>query len=485
LPEAPTYAAIDLGATSGRVVTGRLRDGRVTLAEAHRFPNRPVSLPDGLHWDLLALFGEALEGLRRAGRVDGLGVDTWGVDYGLLDGAGRLLGLPYHYRDGRTAGMVERAHERVGQAELYATTGIQTLPINTVYQLLADVGTPALAGAERLALVPDLLAYWLCGEQANEITNASTTGLLAARSGAWAGSLIKRLELPLRVFGQLVDAGTALGPLRGRHQLGAATVYAVASHDTASAFAAAPVRDEHAAILSSGTWSLLGLELPEPVLGEAAREANLTNERGVDGTTRLLKNVMGMWLLEECRRAWGDVAYDELHRLADAVDGEVALFDPDDEGFLSPGDMPARIATACERSGQRAPRDRGATVRSILLSLACKYRWVLERLESVSGRDVQRIHVVGGGARNPLLCRLTADICGRTVLAGPAEATALGNVLVQARAAGELGSLDELRSVAAASVDPIVDEPGADRDGPESTYKRFLDVTRLSAPTTV
>ena len=483
MPEAPTYAAIDLGATSGRVVTGRLRDGRVSLAEAHRFRNRPVRLPDGLHWNLLALFTEALDGLRRAGTIDGVGVDTWGVDYGLLDGDGHLLGLPYHYRDARTAGMVERAHERVPQAELYATTGIQTLPINTAFQLLAEQRR-ALDGAQRLVLVPDLLAYWLCGEQANESTNASTTGLLDARSGDWARTLIERLGLPARLFGPLVDAGTPLAPLLAHHELGSATVHAVASHDTASAFAAAPVRDEHAAILSSGTWSLVGLELPAPVLGDAAREANLTNERGVDGTTRLLKNVMGMWLLEECRRTWGDVAYEDLHRLAGDVHADVALFDPDDEGFLSPGDMPARIEAACERSGQPAPRERGAIVRSILLSLACKYRWVLERLEAVSGREVRRIHVIGGGARNVLLCRLTADICAREVLAGPVEATALGNVLVQARAAGELGSLTELRAVAAASVDPIAYEPSAERDAAESTYRRFLDVTRLSAPAT-
>ncbi len=479
-----SYAAVDLGATSGRVVTGRLDGARMVLEEVHRFPNRPVHLPDGLRWNLLHLFTEALEGLRRAGRVDGVGVCTWGVDYALLDGRGRVLGLPYHYRDERTNGMVERAFGRVPQADLYATTGIQTLPINTVFQLLADEGSAALAEAQRIALVPDLLAYWLSGELANEATNASTTGLLDARSGRWAAELIDALGLPSRIFGALAEPGTALGPLLAHHELGEATVYAIASHDTASAFAAAPLADEHAAILSSGTWSLLGLELPEPVLTDAARAANLTNERGVEGTTRLLKNVMGMWLLEECRRAWGDVAYDELLRSAETAGDDVPLFDPDDEGFLAPGDMPGRIASACERSGQHAPDGHGETVRSIFVSLACKYRWVLERLEAVTGRDVRRIHVIGGGARNPLLCRLTADVCGREVLTGPIEATALGNVLVQARAAGELGSLAELREVAAASVEPIAGEPGPDRDAAESTYRRFLDVTGLGAPTT-
>ena len=234
--------------------------------------------------------------------------------------------------------------------------------------------------------------------------------------------------------------------------------------------------DEHAAILSSGTWSLLGVELPEPVLTDAAREANLTNERGIEGTTRLLKNVMGLWLLEESRRAWDDASYDELHRLAEEAEPDVPLFDPDADEFLRPGDMPARIAAACERSGQSAPDGVGATVRSILVSLACKYRWTLERLEAVSGREIQRIHVIGGGSRNALLCRLTADLCGREVLAGPVEATALGNVLVQARGAGELGSLAELRAAAAASAEPAVHEPSG--DGGE-TYQRFLAVSGL------
>jgi rhamnulokinase len=483
LPE--TYAAIDLGATSGRVVTGRLEGERMTLEEVHRFHNRPVRLPDGLRWNLLHLFTEALEGLRRAGPLAGVGVDTWAVDYALLDAEGRVLGLPFHYRDERTAGMDERAFGRVPQVELYAATGIQTLPINTVFQLLADEGSAALAAAERLALVPDLLAFWLCGELANESTNASSTGLLDARSGEWAGGIIERLGLPRGIFGALIEPGTALGPLLAHHELGAVTTYAVASHDTASAFAAAPVRDEHAAILSSGTWSLLGLELPEPVLSDAAREANLTNERGVDGTTRLLKNVMGMWLLEECRRTWPqELSYGDLQRMAESVEGDVPLFDPDDASFLAPGDMPARIAAVCERTEQPAPPGVAETARSIMVSLACKYRWVIERLEAVSGRDVHCIHLIGGGARNTLLSQLTADICARQVLVGPVEATALGNVLVQARAAGELGSLADIRAVAGASVEPTVDEPGPDREAAEETYRRFLDVTGLHARAT-
>jgi rhamnulokinase len=468
-----SYAAVDLGATSGRVVRGSLDGGRVELEEVHRFDNRPVRLPDGLRWNLLHLFTETLAGLRRAGELTGVGVDTWGVDYALLDGENRVLGLPFHYRDDRTDGMIERAFERVPAERLYAAAGIQTMPINTVFQLLADEGSAALEAAQRIALTPDLLALWLCGELANERTNASTTGLLDARSGEWATGVIRELGLPERLFGPLAEPGTELGPLLAHHDLGDTPVYAVASHDTASAFAAVPV-DEHAAVLSSGTWSLLGLELPEPVLSDAARDATLTNERGIDGTTRLLKNVMGLWLLEESRRYWDDTSYDELHELAKEAESDVPLFDPDADEFLRPGDMPARIAAACERGGQPAPDGVGATVRSILVSLACKYRWTLERLEAVSGREVRRIHVIGGGARNDLLCRLTADLCGREVLAGPVEATALGNVLVQARGAGELASLGELREAAAAA-EPKIHEPSGDGE----TYERFLAVTGL------
>jgi rhamnulokinase len=321
---------------------------------------------------------------------------------------------------------------------------------------------------------------WLCGVLANERTNASTTGLMDARSGEWSMDLLERLGIPGRPFGELVEPGTELGPLLAHHELGDATVYTVASHDTASAYVAAPLRDENAAILSSGTWSLLGLELPEPVLSDAARDANLTNERGVDGTIRLLKNVMGLWLEQECARLWG-LSFPELQRMAGEAPADVPLFDPDDDGFLAPGDMPELIAAACRRTGQREPAGRGEVMRSIVVSLACKYRLVLERLEAVTGREVSCLHVIGGGAQNALLCRLTADITGRDVLAGPIEATALGNILVQMMAAGEIGSLPEAREVAAASTEPILDQPSADRDSADATYRRFLEVTGLGA----
>src|SRR3954447_14824561 len=428
------YAAIDLGASSGRVVVGRFDGERIFLEELHRFANRPVRLPDGLRWNLLHLFTAALSALRGPA-FDGVGVDTWGVDYALLDARHRVLGLPFHYRDERTDG--------VRRVAGYEITGIQHMPINTVYQLLVD---DRVGEADAIALVPDLLAYWLSGELANERTNASTTGLLDARTGEWAYELIERLGLPARPFGALAEPGVLLGPALAHHEIDA-PVYTVASHDTASAYVAAPLRDEHCAVLSSGTWSLLGLELDAPVFADDA----LTNERGVDGTIRLLKNVMGLWLEQECARVWG-VDFPTLHAEAAAATDFVE-FDVDDERFLRGGDMPALIAAVT------GPLSRGELVRSIYVSLARRYGAVLERLEAVSGREIRTINVIGGGARNELLCQLTADVTGRDVLAGPVEATALGNVLVQARAAGELGSLSDMRAGSAASFEPVHYEP--------------------------
>jgi rhamnulokinase len=477
-----TFAAIDLGAESGRVVVGRLDGERASLDVVHRFPNNPVRLPDGVRWNLLALFSEALEGLRRATaetRLNGVGVDAWGVDYALLDVRRRVLGLPFHYRDRRTDGMVARAHARVPREELYAVTGIQTMPINTIFQLLADEGSPALEAAERLALVPDLFGLWLSGEFANEATIASTTGLIDARSGTWARSLIERLGLPAAPFAaDPLEAGATLGELLPHHGVGGLPVHAVAGHDTASAFAATPVRTREAAILSSGTWSLLGLEIDAPVLTPDAAAFNLTNERGVDGTIRLLRNVMGLWLVQECRRSLG-IQYDELQRRAEEASDDVPLFDPDRDALLAPDDMPAEIARACAAGGQSPPATPGELIRSVLTSLACKYRLVLERLTRVTGRRVEVVHMIGGGVRNELLCRLTADVLGRPVLAGPVEATALGNVLMQARATGDLGSLADLRAVAAASADPTVFEPTGRRAEPDALYGRFLEVTGL------
>ncbi len=489
-------AAVDLGAESGRVVLGRFDGDTVSLDVCHRFANRPLWLPDGLHWNLPGLFAQTLHGLGAAadgGPLDGIGIDAWGCDYALLDADRRLLGLPFSYRDQRTSVQnMERAHGRVGRDELYARTGIQTIPINTVYQLASEAGSAAVGAAEHVALVPDLLGLWLTGTLANELTIASTTGLLEAHGRRWAADLVERLGLPAAPFaGEVVDPGYELGAVLEGHagEAGAAVstpVRAVGGHDTASAFAAAPVTGTHGAVLSSGTWSLLGVELPEPELGPDAAAFNLTNERGVCDTVRLLRNVMGLWLVQECRRVWrakgSDRDYDELQRLAAQAPADVAVFDPDDESLLHGGDMPARIAALCTGSGQAAPADDGELLRCILLSLACKYRLVCEQLEHVCERGIDTVHVVGGGARNELLCQLTADVCGREVVTGPVEATALGNVLVQALALGELDGLDDVRRVVARSVKPRRFEPNASSPGTgNETYQRFLEATGLSA----
>jgi rhamnulokinase len=387
---------------------------------------------------------------------------------------------------------MSRAHARVSREELYRRTGIQTMPINTIYQLVAEDRSGAAVAGEAIALVPDLFNLWLTGELANEATIASTTGLLEATSRRWALDLIARLGIPERPFGgEVRDPGQQLGPVLGRHGSVAGTaVHLVASHDTASAFVGAPLSGPGAAVLSSGTWSLLGVETREPMLGADAAAFNLTNERGVEGTTRLLRNVMGLWLLQECRRAWsaagGALDYDELHRLAGAAPAAVPLFDPDHPSLLRGGDMPARIAAVCAAAGQPEPAGPAELVRSILVSLACKYRLVLEQLRLVTGRRLESVHVVGSGVRNTLLCQLTADVLGLPVLAGPEEATALGNVLTQARSCGELGSLGEMRELVGRSVRVERFEPDAGRPANE-TYERFLSVTGLEAarPATV
>lgn len=487
-------AAVDLGAESGRVVLGELRGSGIVLRVAHRFENRPVRLPDGLHWNLAGLFEHVLTGLAAAagdGRLDGVGVDAWGVDYGLLDARGRLLGLPYHYRDERTSpAMVATVHQLVGREELYRRTGIQTLAINTIFQLFAERDGAALAAADRLLFIADLIAMWLSGVPACEATGASTSGLLDATSGRWAHDIIARLGLPDRPFAvEPVQPGATLGPLLDIHsQAGharGAPVRAVASHDTACAFLAAPISGPGAAILSSGTWSLLGVELAEPRLGADAAAFNLTNERGVEGTIRLLRNVMGLWLVQEARRALAErsgqaVGYEQLARAAAAHESPVALFDPDDELLLRGGDLPAKIEALCRGSGQPPPSTPGALVRSILASLACKYRLVAEQLELVTGRAIETVHVVGGGCHNQLLCQLTADLLGVPVLAGPEEATALGNALLQARALGDVASLAQMRELSRRSTVPVRYEP-ADPYA-EKTYERFLALTGLGSP---
>ena len=454
-------AAVDLGASSGRVMVGRVGPRDLELTEVHRFSNDPVRLPDGLHWDVLRLYREVLIGLREAARAApglvSIGLDSWAIDYGLLDAAGTLLGDPYHYRDERTAAAVAAVHAIVPPATLYERTGLQFLPFNTIYQLAADRGSARLAAATSILLVPDLVGYWLTGVRLAEVTNASTTGLLDVHRRGWAGDLIEALAIPPSIFPDLGSPGDVVGPLRREVQaetgVAAETlVTLVGSHDTASAIVGIPADDPSFAYIACGTWSLVGLELLEPVLSEESRAANFTNEGGVDDRVRYLRNVMGLWLLQESLRTWElEGTPEPLAGLLIAA-GELPsggpTIDPDDPAFLPPGDMPARLGAACARRGLRPPSSRPELVRCILDSLAAAYGRAVRDAQRLAGRQVEIVHLVGGGARNSLLCQLTADACQLPVIAGPVEATALGNVLVQARAHGLLsGDLESLRAL--------------------------------------
>ncbi|WP_394846125.1 rhamnulokinase [Pendulispora brunnea] len=448
-----TFAAVDLGASSGRVMVGSVGPRSLDLTEVHRFANRPVRVGETLHWDILALYKGILDGLRAAGPVDGIGIDSWAVDYGLLDARGALIGNPVHYRDERTARGVAEVLAKVPHEELYSQTGIQFQPFNTVFQLAAERGTPASSMAKQALLIPDLIGYWLTGVAGTELTNASTTGLLDPRASVWSRTLAEAAGVDVNLFPPLRRPGDELGRLlpHVRDEVGFdSTVYNVGSHDTASAVAGVPARaDAHAAYVCAGTWSLVGLELEAPIRSEASRKANFTNEVGVDGTIRYLRNVTGLWLLQECQRVWeASTELDTLLREAAEVPARRSVVDANDPRFMPPGDMPARIASACEDAGQPVPRTRAETVRCILDSLAEAHRRAIDDAARLSGRRVDEVHIVGGGANNELLCQLTADACRLPVVAGPVEATALGNILVQARSAGAFeGGLAEMRAL--------------------------------------
>jgi rhamnulokinase len=449
------FAAVDLGASSGRVMLGRVGPDGIELSEVNRFRNGAIRLPDGMYWDVLGLYQDILAGLRgavrQAGELAGLAIDAWGVDYGLLDATGALRGNPHSYRDPRSEAAVEKVHRQVDPARLYAVNGLQVLPINTVYQLAAE---PDLQGAHRLLLTPDLLGYWLTGREAAEETIASTTGLVDARTGRWAPELVEALGLPAGLLPEIVPAGQVLAPLSSvvREELGTdqePLLTTVGSHDTASAVVGVPATGPNFGYVSCGTWALVGVELDAPVLTEDSRKANFTNERGVDGTIRYLRNVMGLWLLSESIR-WWNLRGGELD-LQDLLDVAAVLppgprIDLTDPAFLPPGDMPGRIVEACRTAGERVPETPPEVVRCILDNLAAAFAETIDQAERLSGRPVEVVHVVGGGSRNALLCQLTANACARPVVAGPVEATALGNVLVQARTHGVIhGDLAALR----------------------------------------
>jgi rhamnulokinase len=489
MPAVKKLLAFDLGAESGRAVLGTFDGRRLELDVVHRFPNGPVRTLETLHWDVLRLYGEMKAALRRCaaerGGVDAVGVDTWGVDFALLGRGGTLLGNPRHYRDPHTETIMDEAFRRVPRRDIFRQTGIQFMRFNTLFQLLAMQrdGSPLLDVAETLLFMPDLFHYFFTGIKVNEFTNATTSQMYDPAAKAWAYALVRQFGLPAEVLGTVIPPGTVLGPLRQAVAedtgVNPVPVIAPASHDTGAAVAAVPARGESWAYLSSGTWSLLGAELPGPLINDQALAANFTNEGGVGGTIRLLKNIMGLWLVQECRRAWEragtSYGYDELTRLAAAAPPFVSLVDPDDASFILPPNMPAALAEFCRRTGQPAPAEPGAVVRCALESLALRYRWVLSRLEELVGQRLDVIHVVGGGSQNELLCRFTANACDRVVLAGPIEATAIGNVLVQALGLGLLGSLADAREVVRRSFELRTYDPG-DRRGWDEAHERF---TRL------
>jgi len=468
-----TVAAVDIGASSGRVMLATVSEDGLDLREVHRFANRPVRVAGTLHWDVLSLHAEVLHGLRLvAGEVEGLhgvGIDTWAVDYGLIDADGALLGNPVHYRDARTDGVSQQVAAQVGAAELYRRTGIQDLPFNTVNQLVAARGSAQLVAADRLLLVPDLLAHWLTGRQGAELTNASTTQLVDATTRTWDVGLMTSLGIDPGLFLPLREPGSTIGELTddvlaSTGLIGPVPVVAVGSHDTASAVVGVPADEEAFAYVSCGTWSLVGTELDAPVLTEASRAANFTNELGVDGTVRYLRNVMGLWLLQESLRTWdaAGTPVDLVEVLARAGDEPARrwVVDVDDPSLLPPGDMPARLAELCRGAGQPPPTSPAQVVRCVVDSLALAHRRAVQQVTVLTGHDVGVVHVVGGGARNALLCQATADACGLPVLAGPVEATAMGNVLVQARALGvDLPDLTAMRALLRASQQTVRYEP--------------------------
>ncbi len=467
-------AAVDLGATSGRVVLGRIGPDRLDIEVVHRFPNQPVRTADGLHWNIFELYRNVLQGLREAVAAEpgllSIGIVSWAVDYALVRAAAhgdRMISTPYHYRDPRTSRGVGIVHELVEPSVLYGLGGLQFLPFNTLYQLAADQSDGVLDDATTMLLVPDLIAYWLTGAKRAERTNASTTGLLNIIGGDWNTALIDKLGFPYGLFPQLVNPGEIIGQLTSAvaDEIGATrplSVVAVGSHDTASAVVAVPMLTPDSAYICSGTWSLVGLELDQPVLTEESRRANFTNEGGVDGRIRYLRNVMGMWLVNECVNAWerSGARIDHGQLIADAGNADRwAVFDVDDPALLSAGDMPPRITALLAGEGLHEP-NRAETVRSIFESLAVAYARALDDVQRLSGRPVRAVNIVGGGSQNALLCRLIAHRSGRPVLAGPVEATAIGNVLIQARGAGLADdALEDLRCRVASALPPIEYSP--------------------------
>ena len=483
----PSFLAIDLGAESGRAMLGRI-DERLTLDEIHRFSNGPVRVGDHIHWDILRLWTEIQNGLRIAagsngGSLAGIGLDTWGVDFGLLDASDRLIGNPYHYRDARTNGMIEAACQIMPREEIYNQTGIQFMQLNTLFQLFAmrQENDPALQSARTFLTMPDLFNFWLTGHKANEFTISTTTQCYNPRENRWASELLAALDIPQNIFQQIVSPGTVLEQLRASVAEDASCeripVIAVGCHDTASAVAAVPAEGRDFIYISSGTWSLIGIESDEPIINANSLKYNLTNEGGVCNTIRFLRNIMGMWLLQESRRQWAkagkNYSYDDLTNLAAEAAALQSFIFVGDDRFLAPGEMVERIEAFCRETNQRVPQSDAEVVRCILESLALEYRWGTEKLRELSGKALPVIHIIGGGSRNRLLNQLTADATGCEVIAGPVEATAIGNILLQAIALHSLSSLNEGRALVLRSFDVTSYEPRPSSAWDEA-YNRYL-----------
>lgn len=480
--------AFDYGASSGRAILGSFDGNSLQLKEIHRFSNDPVMVGGSLHWDILRLYHEMKHGIQIAhqevqGDIASIGIDTWGVDFGLLDKNDVLLGNPYHYRDSRTEGMIEEAMKLVPRKEIYKSTGIAFQIFNTLYQLLSMVKNRSilLDNAETLLFTPDLLEFFLTGNKACEFTIASTSQMLLADSGNWAYDMLNKLGIPAKILPEIIEPGTITGTLQRsvQEELGvkAIPVIAAASHDTASAVISAPLENSDDAYISSGTWSLLGIEREKPVINDTTLNLNYTNEGGMNRTVRLLKNIMGLWIYQECRRAWKkegiQISYDEMDSLAEAARPFQAFIDVDDESFYSPGSMPEKVRNYCKKTGQHVPSDMGSIIRVVMESLALKYRNAVEGLEKITGRKVPALHIVGGGCKNTMLSQYTANLLKRPVTSGPVEATAIGNVMCQLIALREVDNLHQAREVVKRSF-PIELYNPMDTELWDEAYARYL-----------
>ncbi len=490
--ENKSFVAIDLGAESGRTILGTLEERRLAIQQVTRFPNDTKQIGGHLHWDIDGLFGSMKDGLRACSRLginpQSIGVDTWGVDFGLLGTDGALLEPPYAYRDHRTNGMMEKFFGRVSRRRIYELTGIQFMQLNTLFQLFAAAEqSPAVVGkASRLLFMPDIFNFLFTGETRTEFTFATTSQLLNPRTRNWEPELFAALQVPITIMQTIVHPGVTLGKVKRsiaeELSIGEIPLTVVASHDTASAIAAIPAEGSDWAYISSGTWSLMGVELRQPVINDEALAANFTNEGGVGGTFRFLKNIMGLWLLQQCRKEWSvevQYDYDAMVKLAGQADAFRSLLDPDYEEFFNPPSMPAAIRQFCQKTGQPIPASHAHYLRSILESLALKYRATLDQLQRLTGRRITRIHIIGGGAQNSLLCQYAANATGAIVIAGPVEATAIGNIMVQALAAGCVSSLEEIRSVVRRSFEPVSYIP-KETELWNQAYERYTELTSTS-----